>query len=121
MNGRFWFGAFNPKGVAESKLRALFRPIFTPVAAMDSPLALEGEKAASEAAGDAGWTAGLTRGGDLPPFRLSIVAATGAAGAMRFEPLAPSRAEKLLIAAIARAKNSFPGRAPDCRDASPDI
>ena len=88
-----WFGANIPKRARESKLLALLLPNLRPVVPVLADLAAasgrendgqenevrenevkvnEGRENGGEENGDLGWTAGLSRGADLPLLRLSI-------------------------------------------------
>jgi hypothetical protein len=71
-----WFGAMGAAG-SDPLLTSLFRLLArTPERA--APVA-------AESAADAGWTASLRRGDDLPPCRLSILIASGVGSAVRLE------------------------------------
>jgi hypothetical protein len=100
MESSSWFGARIPKRARESRLLALLLPnlrLASPIRAteLSSPFAREN---GGEETGGLGWTAGLSRGADLPPLRLSIrpdsclpesCREPGRRSAMRFELWAP--------------------------------
>lgn len=80
-----WTGVNFPRRARESKLLALFAPIFRSAPVPPDVLVLDDAES-----GALGWTAGLRRGGDLPRLRLSILDRPGAGVALRFDACAAS-------------------------------
>ena len=82
MSKQRWFGAVGAAG-SDPLLFSLFRLL----AGTAEPAARSAAtRPASADSADASWTASLSRGDDLPPCRLSILIAAGAASAVRLGP-----------------------------------
>ncbi|PPQ37405.1 hypothetical protein SAMN06265338_10758 [Rhodoblastus acidophilus] len=83
-----WTGVNLPRRARESKLLALFAPIFRSAPLPPDVLVLDDDECGAQ-----GWTAELRRGGDLPRLRLSILDQPGAGMALRFDACAASALE----------------------------
>ena len=76
-------------------LRSLMGRLFGGGLAPLSPVSRHAEFRPGDSSGDLSWTVSLSRGENLPPFRLCILAGAGARASVRFEPLAIESPDEL--------------------------
>jgi hypothetical protein len=84
MLDKIWFGAKSPANIGPGFIQSLLAPLFRP--STPAKTRAPARRAVWPADAEAGWTASLHRGADLPPFLLSIQGSAESRSAMRFGP-----------------------------------
>jgi hypothetical protein len=84
MTRRTWFAGKDAAAGGNPFYQSLLRLVGRARAA--APADKSGERSAPNSSAEPSWTAALHRGGDLPPFRVSILTADDFHAPMRMEP-----------------------------------